>query len=69
MAGVLRGRNVRLKKKQSGSDPELLDRIDMLNKNLANFRSDVAAIVRDTLLQIMKERDKPKKYVEVGYRG
>jgi len=52
-------------KRKPVTDGEILDRIDCLSKNMANLRSDIAAIIRDTVLQIMKER---KKYVEVGYR-
>jgi gamma-glutamyl phosphate reductase len=44
---------------------EVLDRIDLVNRNLANMRQDIAAIVRDTISQVLRER---KKYVEVGYR-
>jgi len=54
------------------TDPELLDRLDCLNKSMANLRSDFRQIVRDTvneaILQLLKELNRPKKYVEVGYR-
>ena len=49
-------------------ETEIIERIDMVNKNLANIRSDIAVIVRDAVLQIFNERERPKKYVEVGYR-
>ncbi len=52
-------------KRVTDKDNEVLDRLDCVNKNLASIRSDIATIVRDTVLQILKER---KKYVEVGYR-
>lgn len=44
---------------------EVLDRLDLVNKSLATIRQDIAAIVRDTVSQVLKER---KKYVEPGYR-
>ena len=53
------------RKKVTAREDDVLDRIDMINKNLANIRQDIAAIVRDTISQVLKER---KKYVEVGYR-
>jgi len=55
------------KKRESDTnkEDEVLDRLDCVNKNLASIRSDIAAIVRDPVLQILKER---KKYVDVGYR-
>ena len=52
-------------KRVTDKDNEVLDRLDCVNKNLASIRSDIATMVRDTVLQILKER---KKYVEVGYR-
>ena len=52
-------------KRTSDKDTEVLDRLDMVNKSLATIRQDIAAIVRDTVSQVLKER---KKYVEVGYR-
>ena len=53
------------RKNVTDKDNEVLDRLDMVNKNLASFRQDIADIVRDTVSQVLKER---KKYVEVGYR-
>jgi hypothetical protein len=53
------------RKRVTDKDNEVLDRLDMVNKNLASFRQDIAAIVRDTVSQVLKER---KKYVKVGYR-
>jgi hypothetical protein len=57
------------KKRKSNIDTdkenEVLDRLDLVNRSLATIRSDIAAIVRDTVSQVLKER---KKYVEVGYR-
>lgn len=53
------------RKSVTDKDNEVLDRLDMVNKNLASFRQDIADIVRDTIFQVLKER---KKYVEVGYR-
>ncbi len=53
------------KSKRVTDKDEVLDRLDMVNKNLASFRQDIATIVRDTVSQVLKER---KKYVEVGYR-
>ena len=53
------------RKSVTAKEDEVLDRIDMVNKNLAYIRQDIAAIVRDTMSQVLKER---KKYVEVGYR-
>lgn len=54
-------------------DNDIDDRLDCLGKNLANLRSDIPDLVReavkDAVIQFFKERDKPKKYVEVGYRG
>jgi hypothetical protein len=52
-------------KRATDKDTEVLDRLDMVNKSLATIRQDIAAIVRDTVSQVLKER---KKYVEVGYR-
>lgn len=52
-------------KRVTDKDNEVLDRLDMVNKNLASFRQDIAAIVRETISEVLKER---KKYVEVGYR-
>jgi hypothetical protein len=53
------------RKSVANKDDEVLDRLEMVNKNLASFRQDIAEIVRDTISQVLKER---KKYVEVGYR-
>jgi hypothetical protein len=44
---------------------EILDRLDMINNNITTIRFDIAAIVRETISQVLKER---RKYVEVGYR-
>ena len=55
-------------KKSDTKDVEIIDRIDMVNKNMANIRSDIAAIVRDTVLQILKENNRPRPHIEVGYR-
>ncbi len=55
-------------KKQSVNDTEVLDRIDCLNRSLANLRSDIAEIVYDAIAQTLKECEKSKKYIEVGYR-
>jgi hypothetical protein len=52
------------RKRVTETDNEVLDRLDMVNKNLARFRQDIADIVRDTVSQVLKER----KSVEVGYR-
>ena len=43
---------------------EVLDRLDRINNNLANIRSDIAVIVHDTVWEVLK---KHRKYVEVGY--
>jgi hypothetical protein len=53
------------RKSVTDKDNEVLDRLDMVNKNLASFRQDIADVVRDTIFQVLKER---AKYVEVGYR-
>ena len=58
-------RELTKKRSDTNKENEVLDRLDMVNKNLASFRRDIAAIVRDTVCQVLKER---KKYVEVGYR-
>jgi hypothetical protein len=52
------------KKRVTDKDNEVLDRLDLINRSLAAIRSDIAAIVRDTVAQVLKER----KSVEVGYR-
>lgn len=61
-----------MNKKRSRSDTakenDVLDRIDCMHRNLANLRPDIAVIVRDTVLQILKEHDKMKRHFEVGYR-
>jgi hypothetical protein len=56
-----------LNKRKSSADKEVLDRIDCLGRNLANLRSDIPELVRDAVLQIMKQR-KPRQHLEVGYR-
>ena len=47
---------------------DLADRVDCVNRSLANLRDDIPHILHDTILQILKEWDRQKKYVEVGYR-
>lgn len=37
------------------SDTVLRDQVDCINRSLANLRPDIAAIVRETILQVMKE--------------
>jgi hypothetical protein len=49
-------------------ETEIIDRLDLVNKNLASFRQDIDVIVRNAVSQVLKERERPKKYVEVGYR-
>jgi hypothetical protein len=51
--------------KENDNANEILDRIDLVNKSLVAIQQDIAAIVRDTVSEVLKER---KKYVEVGYR-
>ena len=45
---------------------EILDRLDRINNNLANIRSDIAVIVHDIVWEVLKKHN--RKYVEVGYR-
>jgi hypothetical protein len=57
------------KKRRSAIDTdkenEVLDRMDCINRAIANLKTDIPDLVRNALLDILKER---KKYVEVGYR-
>lgn len=43
--------------------------IKTLKVILATFKFDVAEIVEEKVREILNENQKPKKYVEVGYRG
>lgn len=49
----------------TSKEDEILERLDIINRNIACIRFDIAAIVKETVLQVLKER---RKYVEVGYR-
>jgi hypothetical protein len=42
------------RKSVTAKEDEVLDRIDLVNRNLANMRQDIAAIVRDTISQVLK---------------
>ncbi len=58
------------KKKRSVDEclDDLTDRIDCNNRSLSTLRGDIVAIVRDAVLETMKEHER-RKYVEVGYKG
>jgi hypothetical protein len=55
------------RKSDTDKENELLDRIDCLGRNIANLRSDIPDLVRDTVLQIMKDRKPRRQHIEVGY--
>jgi hypothetical protein len=46
-------------------DTEVLDRMDCINRAIANLKMDIPELVRKAVLDIMKER---RRYVEPGYR-
>lgn len=48
--------------------PELSEEIDATQRSVANLRTDISNIVWDTLSQFFSERDKARRYVEIGYR-
>lgn len=48
-----------------GNDNEVLDRMDCINRAIANLKMDIPELVRKAVLDIMKER---RRYVEPGYR-
>ena len=48
----------------TSKEDEILERLDIINRNIACIRFDIAPIVKETVLQVLKER---RKYVEVGY--
>jgi ATP-dependent Lon protease len=45
----------------------LLDRMDCINRAIANLKTDIPELVRKAVLDILKERE-PRPRVEVGYR-
>jgi hypothetical protein len=54
--------------KVTDKENEVLDRLECLSRSLANLRTDIPDLVSNVILDILKERKKPKRYVEVGYR-
>jgi hypothetical protein len=48
-------------------DEVLLDRMDCINRAIANLKTDIPELVRKAVLDILKER-RPRPKVEVGYR-
>ena len=60
----LNNRKKRVTDTNTDKQDEVLDRLDRINNNLANIRSDIAVMVHDTVWEVLK---KHRKYVEVGY--
>lgn len=56
------------RKKVTDKENEVLNRLECLSRSLANLRIDIPDLVSNVVLDILKERKKPKRYVEVGYR-
>lgn len=54
-------------KRVTDEEEELLDRMDCINRAIANLKTDIPELVRNAVLDILKER-KPRPKVEVGYR-
>jgi hypothetical protein len=54
-------------KKDAAKETEIIDRIDCIGRNMAALRVDIPALVRQAVLDILKERRRRPK-VEVGYR-
>lgn len=52
-------------KRFTDEEDELLDRMDCINRAIANLKTDIPELVRKAVLDIMKER---RRYVEPGYR-
>ena len=52
-------------KRVTDKDTEVLDRMDCINRAIANLKMDIPELVRKAVLDIMKER---RRYVEPGYR-
>ena len=52
-------------KRVTDKDTEMLDRIDCINRAIANLKMDIPELVRKAVSDIMKER---RRYVEPGYR-
>jgi hypothetical protein len=48
-----------------GNENEVLDRMDCINRAIANLKMDIPELVRKAVLDVMKER---RRYVEPGYR-
>lgn len=46
---------------------EVLDRMDCINRAIANLKTDIPELVRNAVLDILKD-SKPHPKVEVGYR-
>lgn len=52
-------------KRVTAKEDEVLDRMDCINRAIANLRMDIPELVHKAVLDIMKER---RRYVEPGYR-
>jgi hypothetical protein len=55
------------RKRVTDEEQELLDRMDCINRAIANLKTDIPELVRNAVLDILKER-RPRPKVEVGYR-
>jgi hypothetical protein len=46
------------------TNEEIMEYLDSLNRSLANLRLDIPIIIKE----VLKENNKPRAYIERGYR-
>ena len=53
----------------SANDRVIIDKIDCLQRDFTGFKAFLIQYINEAIDKALKEKRKPKPYIEVGYRG
>ena len=53
----------------SDNDEVIIDKIDCLQRDFAGFKAFLIQYINEAIDKALREKRKPKPYVEPGYRG